>query len=194
MIFTVRQLVEKSWEHKSKAFFTFVDLKKAYDSMALWKALRKLDVPVEIVNLIRYFLHQGMEARICLNGTTLDEIQVENGLRHGFCMAPVLFNLYTCLAVERWLDRVDGHVGVGITVKYKRYIRNASERKITECLFADYGDLLASTRSGAEFTALKYQQISRAFGLTVYIPKTKQMATGRMVKSILLWMVEILMW
>ena len=23
--------MEKSWEHKSKAFFTFVDLKKAYD-------------------------------------------------------------------------------------------------------------------------------------------------------------------
>ena len=30
MIVTVRQLVEKLWEHKSKAFFTFVDLKKAY--------------------------------------------------------------------------------------------------------------------------------------------------------------------
>ena len=108
---------------------------------------------MEIVNLIRSF-HQGMKARICLNGTTLDEIHVENGLRQGCCMAPVLFNLYTCLAVEKWLDRVDRHVGVGITVKYKydeklfrRYIRNASEREITECLFAD---------DGAEFTALKY--------------------------------------
>ena len=29
MIFTVRQLVEKSWEHKSKVFLTFIDLKKA---------------------------------------------------------------------------------------------------------------------------------------------------------------------
>ena len=35
MIFTVRQLVEKSCEHKSKAFFTFIDLKKAYDSVSL---------------------------------------------------------------------------------------------------------------------------------------------------------------
>ena len=31
MIFTVRQLVKKSLEHKSKAFFTFIHLKKAYD-------------------------------------------------------------------------------------------------------------------------------------------------------------------
>ena len=43
----------------------------------------------------------GNEARICLNGTTLDEIHVENGLRQGCCMAPVLFNLYTCL--DGWI-------------------------------------------------------------------------------------------
>ena len=52
MIFTVRQLVEKSCEHKSKAFFTFIDLKKAYDSVpreAMWMALAKLGVPEETV-------------------------------------------------------------------------------------------------------------------------------------------------
>ena len=45
MIVTVRQLIEKSWEHQSKAFFTFIDLKKAYDSVpreAMWLALNKL--------------------------------------------------------------------------------------------------------------------------------------------------------
>ncbi len=48
MIFTVRQLVEKSWEHTAKSFFTFIDLKKAYDSVpreALWMTLKKLGVP-----------------------------------------------------------------------------------------------------------------------------------------------------
>ena len=38
---------------------------------------------------------------------------------------------------------------------FRRYIRNASEREITSCLFAYDGALLAFTRSGAEFTALK---------------------------------------
>ena len=44
-IFTVRQPVEESWEHKTKAFFTFVNLTKAYDSVpreAMWLALVKL--------------------------------------------------------------------------------------------------------------------------------------------------------
>ena len=44
MVFTVRQLVE-SWKHTSKAFFTFLDLRKAYDYVlrdALCVALKKI--------------------------------------------------------------------------------------------------------------------------------------------------------
>jgi hypothetical protein len=33
MMFTVRQLAEKTIEHQSKQFFLFVDLQKAYDSV-----------------------------------------------------------------------------------------------------------------------------------------------------------------
>ena len=103
MIFAVRQLMEKSWEHNSKVFLTFIDLKKVYDSVpreALWMALRKLGVPEENISLIQSF-HLGMKAVIRLESTSIEEISVENGLRQGCCMAPVLFNLYTCLVVER---------------------------------------------------------------------------------------------
>ena len=87
MIFVVRQLVEKSWEHQTKPFFTFIDLKKAYDSVpriALWKALGKLGVP-DAVHLIQSF-HSDMKASIRLDGELLEEISVQNGLRHGCCM------------------------------------------------------------------------------------------------------------
>ena len=101
MIFVIHQLVEKSWEHRAKAFFTFIDLKKAYDSVpreALWMALAKLGVPEETIQVIKSF-HQDMKAKIRLNGKAVGEIRVQNGLRQGCCMAPVLFNLYTYLAV-----------------------------------------------------------------------------------------------
>ena len=55
MIFTVRQFVEKSWEHQSKAFLTFIDLKKAYNSVprhAMWLALMKLAMPEQTIQLI----------------------------------------------------------------------------------------------------------------------------------------------
>ncbi len=95
-------------------------------------------------------------------------------------MSPVLFNSYTCLVVERWLERLDDVEGVGVTVKYKydeklfrRYTRNASERRVTECQFADDSALLATTRAGAERCAS---------GLQVSLPKTKQMMTGRWLR------------
>ena len=86
-------------------------------------------------------------------GKTVGEIKVQNGLRHGCCMAPVLFNLYPCLTLERWLEWVEGAEGVGTTIKYNvdkklfwRQTRNVRERKTTECQFADDSSLLASTR------------------------------------------------
>ena len=60
-----------------------------------------------------------VKAAIRLEGTSLEEISAENGLRQGYCMTPALFNLYTCLVVERWLVRVEGAGRVGVTVKYK---------------------------------------------------------------------------
>ena len=104
MIFTVRQLVKKSWEHRAKTFLVFIDLRKAYDSIpreALWMALGKLGVPV---SMIRSF-HHNMEAQIRLDNTLLEEIEVNNGLRQGCCMAPAFFNLYSCLVVEQWVAR-----------------------------------------------------------------------------------------
>ena len=131
-----------------------------------------------------------MKAKIRLDGTTLEEIEVQNGLRQGCCMAPVLFNLYTCLAVERWLVRVEDTEGVGITIKYKqdkklcrKYTKNAREKKITECQFADDAALLSSSRSGVEKAAMKYQQTNRECGLTVSIPKTRHKITGRLVEE-----------
>ena len=104
MIFTVRQLV-KSLEHRSKVFLTFVDLRKAYDSVpreALWMALSKLGVSDKTTSLIQSF-HLGMKSTIRLDDSVV-EIDVGDGLRQGCCMAPDLFNSYTCSVVERWLE------------------------------------------------------------------------------------------
>ena len=88
-----------------------------------------------------------MKARIQLNGTLSEEIEVKNGLRQGCCLAPVLFNLYASLpysAAERWAARVCELEGVGVNLQFKldgklfrRYTRNASQKQLTECQFAD---------------------------------------------------------
>ena len=72
------QLEEKSWEHKSKAFLTFIDLKKPNDSVprkAMRLALGKLGVPEWIIHLIKSF-HEDMRARVRIEGIKLEEIRV----------------------------------------------------------------------------------------------------------------------
>jgi len=61
-----------------------------------------------------------VEATIRLDGTAIEEIDVHNCLRQGYCIAPVLFNLYTCLVVESGLLKEKEKMGyIGITVHYK---------------------------------------------------------------------------
>ena len=107
MTCTVRQIVEKAWEHQAKIFILFIDLRKAYDSVprqALWLALAKLGIPESTIQLVRSF-HQDMQATVQLDGDSSDPIDVGNVLRQGCCMALVLFNLYTCLFAEYWRER-----------------------------------------------------------------------------------------
>ena len=85
-----------------EAISNLVELRKAYDSIprqALWVALEKLGVPCLTFQLIESFPHD-MQAKMCLERNLLKVISVENGLRQGCCMAPVLFNLSTCLMLE----------------------------------------------------------------------------------------------
>ena len=192
MIFTVRQLVEKAIEHRAKKFLLFMDLKKAYDSVprtALWYALKKLGVPDLVIDIIRSF-HEGMKAKVSINGELLEEIEVRNGLRQGCTMAPVLFNLYACLVFERWSSQVASMEGVGTFLLHKfdqklfrRYTRNACESQLMDGQFADDAVLLATTHGGAEQAMMSFVKVARAFGLTVSTQKTKMMVTGNDIKD-----------
>ncbi len=150
---------------------------------AMWKVLMKLGVPEMMVSIIKSF-HQDMKARLCIDGKVMDPITVAKGLRQGCYMAPVLFNLYTCAVMEKWLEKRETEVEVGVRVLYKldgklfRRLQKCRARVVTDCLFADDGALLSSSRSGAESAIRAYQCVS--FGLTVNSSKTKHMVTGRL--------------
>ena len=75
---------------------------KAYDSVpskALWMILQKLGVPESIFNLLHSF-HQGVSAKIWIEGSLSEQIDVNNDLRQGCCLSPVLFNLFSCALLE----------------------------------------------------------------------------------------------
>ena len=103
-------------------------------------------------------------------------------------MAPTLFNLYACLMVERWKEKVNNVEGVGILLNHKldeklfrRYSRNAKRAHLTEGQFADDAALLVTTHSGAEIAITEFASTASDFGLNVSFTKTKAMAAGREV-------------
>ena len=60
----------KSWKHQTKSFLSYIDLKKAYNS-----------VPRNVIQLVRSF-HSDMKVS---EGDLLDDTNVENGLRLRCC-------------------------------------------------------------------------------------------------------------
>ena len=114
-----------------------------------------------------------------------DEIEVANGLRQGCTMAPTLFNMYACVVLERWIEKVEGVEGIGTRILYKldqllfrRNTTGACQGRLTECQFAADIALLASTCKAAEEACRIYQSTATDFGLTMSVQKTKFMVTG----------------
>lgn len=95
MIFSPRQVAEKVREKNQELYMVFVDLTKAFDTElgCLWKVLRKLGIPENMLQVIISF-REGMKANVVSNGETSDSFGVTNGTKQGCVMAPVLFALY----------------------------------------------------------------------------------------------------
>ena len=112
-------------------------------------SVEKMGIPEVLVEIVKSF-HADMKDRVRLDGELLDEIDVSNGLRQGYTMALLLFNLYACAVAERWTERVKDMEGVGTRILYKldqhlfrRSTRSASETCLLKGECADDVVLIA---------------------------------------------------
>jgi len=89
----------------------FLDLAKAYDSVhreMLWKVLRKIGIPEDLVELIAEW-HNGMQATVLVDGAYTDKFDITNGVRQGDVMAPILFNIYFSMVIKVLTQRIEVH-------------------------------------------------------------------------------------
>jgi len=121
MIFTARQLMEKTQEHGDRLFLLFFNLKKVYDSVpraTLWAILEKHGVPLEFLDIIGSFherVYAGVRVGADVSVQEWLEARVYNGHSH--------FNTM----VARW--RVHSEVA-GVTVLYKHGRRLVGGRTV----------------------------------------------------------------
>eukprot|EP00117_Sycon_ciliatum_P044125 scpid56613/ scgid31873/ LINE-1 reverse transcriptase homolog len=181
MVFVARQLIEKSVEHYDQLCVLFVDLRKAYDSIprtSLWSILSKLGVPPKMLKVIQS-LHEGMSAAVRVSTASSDSFPVNNGLRQGCTLAPVLFNLYFAVVMDAWCSTCKC---AGIPVSYKigrKHVGNRTAKSslsqctITESQFVDDAALYTHSVTDMDAAAALFVTVATQFGLTVSFGKTK---------------------
>ena len=89
-------------------FLCFIDIQKTYDFVdrnLLWQVLSRINVPPKIITVIRVFRHGMKACAHSSDGTCSKLSDVNQGLWQGGVLSPLLFNLFTTVALLVVLQR-----------------------------------------------------------------------------------------
>ena len=141
-------------------YAVFIDLTKAVDTVsreALWKILLKFGCPTKFVNVLKQ-LHEGIQARVCSEGQFSDSLPINNGVKQGCVVAPILFILFFGTMLKECLDgnykgiRVNFRTNGGLfnlqRLRAKIKIREQLVRKL---LFSDDCGIFAHSVEDGQF-------------------------------------------
>jgi hypothetical protein len=200
MLYVVQMLQEFGRVKNVPLFFCFIDLTKAYDTVnrrLLWKILAKAGLPQELIELIRAF-HDGTQACVRFEGEDSASFSVNQGLRQGCVLAPLLFNLFFAAVLEVARKRIlADETAANDLVKVKTCMsshpwdvktRNSAKPEDIEklslaelwsMLYADDAGIVSKSEAGLTSMMNIIVQATSQFGLTVSEDKTKTMYVAK---------------
>ena len=168
-------------------FKCFIDLQNAYDTAdrtLLWQVLTRIGVPPQMIAVIQQFC-DGMRA--CVrpdDGVCSDWFEVEQGLRQGCVLSPLLFNMFFTAVLTVVLQRFSEdpailaelvHLKEPPTSMGPEPAMDYVHRSVWSMLYVD-GACIVS-RSPQELAKMMevIVDVCRAFALTVSAKKTETM-------------------
>jgi sorting nexin-29 len=105
-IFYIRQILEKKWEYNGTVHQLFIDFKKAYDSVrreVLYSILIEFGIPRKLVSLIQMCLNETWST-MRIGKYQCDNFPVQNGLKQGDALSPLLFNFALEYAIRSFQE------------------------------------------------------------------------------------------
>ena len=188
MMFVVRRLQKVGRKAGVSLHMCFIALQKAYDTVhrtLLWQVLTRIGVPPQMIAVIRQF-HDGMRA--CVrpdDGLCSDWFEVEQGLRRGCVLSPLLFNIFFAAVLNVVFQRFSEEPAILVElVHLKEPSTSMGPESAMECvlrragmdtLYADDACIVSRSPQGLTKMMEVIVEVCRAFALTVSAKKTETM-------------------
>ena len=186
MVFSIRQVMEKSREQHKDLYIAFIDLAKAFDSIdrcLLWKILKKCGCPPKIIDLIQQ-LHDGMNVRVKISGDLSDPFEVSRGVKQGCTLAPVLFNTYVQCITLLLSSAVPVNQKINLNYRTDRSLFDLSKLKaktktsrssFSELQYADDCALMSHSADDLQAALSQMTRLYQRMGLQINVKKTEIM-------------------
>ena len=145
-IHVLRRILEGCKDKNIPIIASFVDFKKAFDSIdrdQMFKILRHYGIPDDIVQSIAV-LYSNTKSAVLVDGLLSDMFDVVTGVLQGDVLAPFLF-----IILLDWVIRNSNLDPVGFTTITRRSRRHPEER-LSDLGYADDISLLANQASDAQ--------------------------------------------
>jgi len=162
-IFATSQLIEKHGEFNILTYIAFIDFKKAFDSVdrdKLWNIMVNKGIPTHLITIIQRIYTENT-IQINKGKGTFENFRVINqGVRQGCPLSPVLFNLYLGKVIRIWLKEL----------KMSKYFK---ELIFNTLLFADEQSIISDTEDNLQKAVYSLYNKSKEFNLEIATNKTK---------------------
>lgn len=182
-ILTIRRIIEGVKSKSLKSVLTFVDFKKAFDSIdrsMLMDILRAYGIPEKIVRAINIMYTDTIAKVLSSDGET-DFFKILAGVLQGDTLAPFLFIIVVDYVMR---SSVDGYEDLGLTITEGRTTRlpRKANKSTQECVrFTDsgYADdlcLVSDTLAEAQTLLGRLETAASDVGLIMNEKKTEYMS------------------
>ena len=164
-IFTLRNIIEQCVEFQKPLHITFIDFKKASDSIhreSIWKIARLYGIPEKFIKIFKNIYLNSTCCIKTVEGFT-DYFPIETGVRQGCILSPFLFILVLDFIMRK------STIGSNLGIKWQM------NSYLSDLNFADDIALLEESFTKQQELTTNLEQYANKVGLRVSVEKTKAM-------------------